>query len=51
MKVYHASYMEVNKPIIIEPNRPLDFGTGFYLTNKLEQAENWCNQMIVKYNR
>lgn len=34
--------MLVNKPRIIESERTLDFGKGFYLTTSLEQAKKWA---------
>ncbi len=39
MKLYHGSTMEVKEPQILESDRKLDFGTGFYLTTSYEQAE------------
>lgn len=34
--------MAVPKPQILDSDRKLDFGTGFYLTSSLEQAERWA---------
>ena len=42
MKLYHGSNMAVQKPQILVSDRKLDFGTGFYLTSSLEQAERWA---------
>ncbi len=42
MLLYHGSNMLVNKPEIIESERTLDFGNGFYLTTSLEQAKKWA---------
>lgn len=42
MRVYHGSYIEINDPQIIEPNRPLDFGKGFYVTSLQHQADRWA---------
>ncbi|MGL5086971.1 MAG: DUF3990 domain-containing protein [Clostridium sp.] len=42
MRVYHGSYIEIDTPKIIEPNRPLDFGTGFYVTSLQHQADRWA---------
>ena len=42
MLLYHGSNMLVNKPEIIESERTLDFGKGFYLTTSLEQAKKWA---------
>ena len=40
MKLYHGSLEIVEHPRIIEPNRTLDYGRGFYTTS-YEQAEQW----------
>ena len=42
MLLYHGSNMLVNNPEIIESERTLDFGKGFYLTTSLEQAKKWA---------
>lgn len=42
MKLYHGSNVVVQKPQILTSDRKLDFGTGFYLTSSLEQAERWA---------
>ena len=42
MLVYHGSNVAVEKPMIIVPNRTLDYGTGFYTTLKQEQAESFA---------
>ena len=42
MKLYHGSNMAVYEPQILISDRKLDFGTGFYLTSSLEQAERWA---------
>lgn len=42
MKLYHGSNLAVEKPEILISDRKLDFGTGFYLTSSLEQAERWA---------
>ncbi|MBO5923676.1 MAG: DUF3990 domain-containing protein, partial [Lentisphaeria bacterium] len=42
MKLYHGSNMAVQNPQILAADRKLDFGTGFYLTSSLEQAERWA---------
>lgn len=43
MKLYHGSNVVVKNPQILESDRKLDFGTGFYLTTSLEQAEKWAD--------
>ena len=42
MKLYHGSNLEIKNPQILESDRKLDFGTGFYLTSSYEQAEKWA---------
>ena len=42
MKLYHGSNDEIKNPKILESDRKLDFGTGFYLTTSYEQAEKWA---------
>lgn len=39
MKLYHGNNVEVKEPKIIQSDRRLDFGTGFYMTTSYEQAE------------
>lgn len=60
MKLYHGSNIVVEKPKILQSDRRLDFGTGFYLTSSYEQAERWAlltvkrrgegNQTITSYD-
>lgn len=42
MKLYHGSNIAVKNPKILQSDRRLDFGTGFYLTSSYEQAEKWA---------
>lgn len=42
MKLYYGSNIIVEKPKILQSDRRLDFGTGFYLTSSYEQAERWA---------
>ena len=44
MKLYHGSNIPVYEPQILVSDRKLDFGTGFYLTSSLEQAERWARR-------
>lgn len=39
MRLYHGSNQVVEKPVILEPNRRMDFGRGFYTTQSVVQAE------------
>lgn len=42
MILYHGSNIEVREPRIINTNKCLDFGAGFYLTSDKEQARDWA---------
>ncbi|MDR0469951.1 MAG: DUF3990 domain-containing protein [Peptococcaceae bacterium] len=46
MFVYHGSNIAVKKPRIIIPNRTLDYGSGFYTTMNLLQAESFANNVV-----
>jgi hypothetical protein len=48
MKVFHGSTDIVEHPLILDTQRLLDFGKGFYTTTSAEQAEKWA---ILKRNR
>lgn len=50
MKLYHGSNTAVKKPQIIESDRRLDFGTGFYLTSSRDQAERWAELSAERRN-
>lgn len=50
MKLYHGSTEIVVKPQIIEPNRALDFGKGFYTTIDINQARRWVKLRLNNYN-
>ena len=50
MKVYHGSLECIETPEIREPNRTLDYGSGFYTTTSYEQAEEWVRRKM-KGNR
>lgn len=45
MILYHGSNVSVPSPKLIEPNRNLDFGAGFYTTTNKEQAINFCENV------
>ena len=47
MLLYHGSNIQVSNPQIIESDRRLDFGKGFYLTSSFEQASRWA-ELTVK---
>ncbi|MCR5166605.1 MAG: DUF3990 domain-containing protein [Oscillospiraceae bacterium] len=42
MLLYHGSNTEVREPRLLETQRELDFGTGFYTTSDYEQAKKWA---------
>lgn len=42
MILYYGSNVEVKKPRIINTNKCLDFGAGFYLTSDINQARRWA---------
>lgn len=46
MKLYHGSTVIVESPMIISPQRSLDYGTGFYTTTDYSQAENWAKRRL-----
>lgn len=48
MILYHGSNMVVEKPRIINQNRYLDFGYGFYTTTNKTQAENFARKVVVR---
>jgi hypothetical protein len=43
MKIYHGSIQIVEKPIVVDTQRFLDFGKGFYATSHRLQAERWAS--------
>ena len=46
MKLYHGSIEVVVMPEIREPNRTLDYGSGFYTTTSFHQAEDWVKRKM-----
>ena len=48
MILYHGSNMVVKNPKLIEQNRFLDFGYGFYTTTNKAQAENFAQKVVVR---
>jgi hypothetical protein len=45
MILCHGSDVVVEKPILIEQRRTLDFGAGFYTTTNKEQAINFAQKV------
>ena len=50
MEIYHGSDVVVDKPLILERNRLLDFGIGFYTTSNEEQAIRWAEKVSLRNN-
>lgn len=48
MILYHGSNMAVETPKLVEQNRFLDFGYGFYTTTNEKQAINFAQKVIVR---
>jgi len=48
MILYHGSNVEVRVPRIIEPNRALDFGPGFYTTLFRGQAVDFAGKVVLR---
>lgn len=46
MKLYHSSYVSVEKPDVMHSRDYLDFGKGFYLTSIHEQAVRYAQRFI-----
>lgn len=44
MLVYHGSNVKVARPRLLEGQRPLDFGNGFYTTTDFQQASAWARR-------
>ena len=48
MTLYHASNVEVKMPMLVESNRMLDFGPGFYTTTNREQAVRFAKGVVSR---
>ncbi len=48
MILYHGSNVVVEQPKLIEQNRFLDFGYGFYTTTNEKQAESFAQKVIIR---
>ena len=51
MTLYHGSIEVVELPEIRQPNRTLDYGSGFYTTTDYIQAEQWAKRRINEKHR
>jgi len=45
MIIYHGSDVSIEYPEILDSDRYLDFGIGFYTTSNREQAERWAGKV------
>lgn len=50
MKIYHGSLEVVEHPLILQPNRLLDYGKGFYTTTSKRQAIEWVGRRMLESN-
>lgn len=50
LNIYHGSDVVVEKPKILQSNRLLDFGIGFYTTCNVEQAIRWAEKVSLRNN-
>ena len=48
MKIYQGSLETVEHPKILQPNRKLDYGEGFYTTTSEKQAEEWVERRMLE---
>jgi hypothetical protein len=48
MILYHGSNVAVRQPQILQSERMLDFGTGFYTTSNKEQATRWAARVAER---
>ena len=48
MKIYHGSNVVVEHPKILQSERMLDFGVGFYTTSNKEQAIKWSARVAER---
>jgi hypothetical protein len=48
MIIYHGSTVIVKQPIILQRERMVDFGPGFYTTSNKEQALIWAQLVAVR---
>ena len=48
MLLYHGSNIAVEKPRLLNQTRGLDFGEGFYLTSREEQAQMFSQDVIKR---
>ena len=49
MKIYHGSLEVVEQPKILQPNRLLDYGSGFYTTTSEQQSRDWVEKRMLEH--
>lgn len=50
MKIYHGSLEVIERSLILQPNRLLDYGKGFYTTTSERQAKEWVERRMIENN-
>lgn len=50
MRLYHGSTVAVERPVILESSRNLDYGRGFYTTSSEDQACRWADKVSQARN-
>ena len=48
MELYHGTNLIIKEPKLVEQNRFLDFGFGFYTTTNLEQAKSFAKKVVKR---
>lgn len=48
MRLYHASYLPIERPEVFHSRPYLDFGKGFYLTSLKDQAEKYAAKLYFQ---
>lgn len=48
MRLFHGSYMIIDKPEVKKGRNRVDFGQGFYLTSIQGQAEKWSKVIAIR---
>ena len=48
MELYHGSDVIVKKPVLVQQQRTLDFGSGFYTTTNKEQAAVFARKVMAR---
>ncbi|WP_370514630.1 DUF3990 domain-containing protein [Adlercreutzia sp. ZJ138] len=51
MIVFHASTLTIEKPLIMNRFKTLDFGTGFYTTTNEDQAQDFARKIYFRRGR